>query len=114
VKFQQNALQSSADVVYIWNGATWVAYWFDGTQWINETDEFSDSGNSPIFADEAIWVARKSTGTIEYSITGTVPAATSLALEVPASSGLSRRFTFISNPFPTDVTLANLNLRSLT
>ena len=114
VKFNQNAVQNSADIVYLWNGSTWLAHWFDGNQWINQYDEFTDAGGTPIFSDEAAWIARRSTGTIDYYILGTVPVAASLALEIEGSTNSSRKFTFLSNPFPSDITLQAFNFTSLT
>ncbi|MEA3212709.1 MAG: hypothetical protein QOE70_5766 [Chthoniobacter sp.] len=113
VKFAQNAVQDLADIVYVWNQTSWIAYWFDGSRWIGQFDEFSDSGNTPIFNDEAVWVSRRSTGTIAYVLTGTVPSVSTVALEVPGTTTADRRFTLLSNPFPTSTTLGNLKLESL-
>ncbi len=113
VKLQQSAVKGSADLVYLWHDTIWIAYWFDGTRWISQYEGFADIGNTPILSDEGIWVARRSTGAIEYTVSGTVPIPPSLSLEVLGASGLTRKFTFVSNPFPADMTLAGLNFSTL-
>ena len=117
VQFKQNTLENLADLVYLWNGSAWVGYWYDPTLpgWVSEGDQFTDYSTTPVYSTQAIWVARISTAstTISYSINGTVPTTSSLALAVPGTSTSTRVFTFVSNPFPADVTLDSLNFRSL-
>jgi hypothetical protein len=109
VQLKSSTTALTADLVYIWNGASFKAYFFYTNNYWVDAGSFADSDNVPIYPDEAILVGRISTNTLPstYAMTiGTVPTNTQTAI-VNAPG-----FSYVSNPLPTAVTLSQFGFTS--
>jgi len=112
VQLKGGSTVGNSDVVYMWNGNGWGAYFYIPTYgWVlNGDGSFAISNNTPIYPDEGVLVGRISTATLPSTyamIQGTVPTNTQ---NVFASGGGS--LTFVSNPLPTPVTFAQFGFTS--
>ena len=96
---------SGADVVKLWNGSTYLTfYYYTSTGWVSATDpSYTPVDNTVIYPDEGVMVGRISTNTLPatYAMSmGTVATNAQTALvNVPG-------YSFVSNPLPTAVSLS--------
>jgi len=105
VLLQGGASSGGADVVYLWNGTGYTAYYYYTSYgWVQDGDaSYTIQNNMAIYPDEGVLVGRLSTNTLPatYAISmGGVPTNAQTALV--NAPGL----TFVSNPLPVPVTLS--------
>jgi uncharacterized protein (TIGR02597 family) len=101
-----------ADNVLLWDGSTWLTYFWTGTLGtpnnIWKRTGNIDRSNTIIYPDEAAFVIRRdTTSAATLTLMGTVPS-TSERTDIAASGS-----TFISNRFPVDATLGGLGLQNI-
>jgi uncharacterized protein (TIGR02597 family) len=101
-----------ADNVLIWDGSTWLTYFWTGNVGtpnnIWKRTGNADRSNTVIYPDEGVFVVRRNTASAAtVTIMGTVPS-TGEKTVIDANGS-----TFISNRFPVDATLGSLGLHTL-
>ena len=107
VPFLTGASAASADVIYIWSGAAWSAYFHNGTSW-RRGGVGGSQNNAIISPDAALFVLRRGTSDISLTITGQVRPQVARRFMKP--NGL----TFLANPFPVDMVLSSTNFNNST
>ncbi len=111
-KLTGGATPDVADNVLLWDGSTWLTYFWTGTLGtpnnIWKRTGNIDRSNTIIYPDEAAFIIRRDTlSSAILTFMGTVPS-TSERTDIAASGS-----TFISNRFPVDATLGGLGLQNI-
>ena len=97
----------AADNVYLFNGTTWVPYYYSTTSSYWKQSGNADRSNTIIYPDDLVFVVRKDvSGPAVLTFMGTVPSTTEKS-EIPTGS------TAFSNRFPVDMTLGGLGLQNI-
>lgn len=104
VKLLESESSTEADNVYLWNGSSWVRYWYDGTNWTK--DGFSNNNNDVVFPDDGVFILRRSTVALSIVFTGSVPVKDQLT-SVPVGS------TFVGSRYPVDTKLKDMGFLNL-
>ena len=98
---------AAADNVYLFNGASWVAYYYSSASSYWKQSGNADRSNTVIFPDDLAFISRKDTsGPANITLMGTVPSTLEQS-ELPTGS------IAFANRFPVDMTLAGLGLQNL-
>ena len=96
----------AADNVYLFNGTSWVAYYYSTAGFWKQSGN-ANRNNVVIYPDDLVFISRKdTTGPAAITLMGTVPS-TSEKSEIATGS------TAFANRFPVDLTLGGLGLQSI-
>ena len=105
VPFKSGTTAASADVIFIWSGTGWLAYFHNGTNW-RRSGSGLNQNNTVIPLDVGLFIQRKDITDLSLTITGNVRSASARRFIKPNAS------TFLANPFPVDMTFANSGFRT--
>lgn len=96
---------TGADNVYIWNGSTWLTYFYHSTnnRW-QRSGALGSQNNAIVYPDEGVFISRLGTTPVDLVSTGTVPTTAEKSDIDPTAS------TFVSNRFPVDTQLIDVGL----
>lgn len=114
--FKSGASAAVADNISVWDDATqsWVTYFHNGTQWVRDQDQAQTSqNNTVIYPDRALFITRRDTPPVTFTLVGEVPASDQKTLVAGPQSGSVSK-TYVANLFPTDTTLASSGIANLT
>jgi len=100
-----NVLFHGDDRIYLWNGTSWIIYYYDGSKWVNALDPFTSANNVVVYPSEGIFIERTQATAIDLTFNGSVP--TSNQISTISGPGL----TFISSNYPVDTTLATMAIQ---
>ena len=74
VPFKQATASSNADNLYLWRINTWNTYWHNGVSWQSAATAFGgDENDRVVFPDDALFILRRDTPSINLVFTGSVP-----------------------------------------
>jgi uncharacterized protein (TIGR02597 family) len=102
--FQTALSPNSADNLYLWNGASWDAFYHNGTNW-RKAGSSTNQNNTIVYPDEGLFVARRGTSALNFSPLGTVPTTNERTDLDGAGS------TYIANRFPVNIQLVDTGLQ---
>jgi uncharacterized protein (TIGR02597 family) len=114
--FKSGATADVADNVSVWDDATqaWITYFHNGTQWVRDQDQtLASQNNTVIYPDRALFITRRDTTPVTFTLVGEVPASDQKTLVAGPQAGVVSR-TYVANLFPTDTTLASSGIANLT
>ena len=104
----QSSPDVDADIIYIYASGAWKTYFHNGTNWVTRQGRsYTNQDNYPLTSDTTLLFSRINSSSTSYVLTGTVPSTNSI-LKINAA-GIS----FLANNTPSDITLSQLNLNSL-
>ena len=103
---QAGSTSATADNVLLFNGVTWVPYYWTGLIW--KLTGPTDRSGVVIYPDESVFVIRRAVGS-SATITNLGAVSSSAEQSYIAGGGS----TFLSNRFPTDTTLGGLGLQNI-
>jgi uncharacterized protein (TIGR02597 family) len=96
---------AQADQILIHEGKGWATYYNDGSKWLRVGAGDSVQNSTALLPDEGIFFIRKSASPLQLSLLGEV-FTTQTASELPGGA-----HTFLANPFPVNLRLAELQLQ---
>lgn len=98
---------TTADKIYLWNGAGWTTYFVNGSfQWF-KSGSFFPANDDVIFPDEGFFIQRNDPANLTLTFFGDVPG------KAQVTTMPSPQLQFVSMRYPVDTTIGDLGFHNL-
>ncbi len=108
VKLQQFGSSAFADSIFIWNGSSWVTYFFTGSEWNRSGGAgASDPADDVVFPDEGFFMQRKGTSDLELTFFGDVPVRPQIST-IPGNAA-----NFVASRYPVATAIQDMGFEDI-
>ena len=98
----------TGDLIYLWNGSSWVTYYYSIGAWRKVGGGFGDFGDDIVFPDEGFFIQRDAAnGDLTLTFFGDVPGKA----QITTITGPGLRF--VSSRYPVDTRVRDLGFENL-
>ena len=103
----QTGDSTTADVLYLWDGAQYVSYYHNGTIW-RRSNSLNTAANDVVFPDDGFFVLRRAASSLALTFSGEIPQKAQ-STTIPGGAQ-----TTVASRFPVDTTISQMGFQSLT